>query len=160
VLAAGLIRESCKRTSLSLAWASGHPRQRRPRSWSGRERGVLVANPATAPLSRGRGSPGAAAPGQRHERGRRAATRLGLRIPPMSTVTRRALTAWLVDHGFAELGGKATSHRRFRHESGVVITVPGHGRQNLSQKHVGMIVRQLEDAGFDRDTVRRDLNAR
>jgi len=77
----------------------------------------------------------------------------------MRTVTRRALTAWLVDHGFAELGGKATSHRRFRHKSGVVITVPGHGRQNLSQKHVGMIVRQLEDAGFDRDTVRRDLNA-
>jgi predicted RNA binding protein YcfA (HicA-like mRNA interferase family) len=78
----------------------------------------------------------------------------------MSTVTRRALTAWLVDHGFVELGGKATSHRRFRHESGVVVTVPGHGSQNLSQKHVGMIVRQLEAAGFDRDTVRRDLNAR
>ena len=78
----------------------------------------------------------------------------------MSTVTRRALTAWLVEHGFTELSGKATSHRRFRHESGVVITVPGHGRQNLSQKHVGMIVRQLEDVGLDRDTVRRDLNAR
>ena len=78
----------------------------------------------------------------------------------MSTVTRRALEAWLVDHGFAELGGKATSHRRFRHESGVVIAVPGHGKQNLSQKHVGMIVRQLETAGFDRDTVRRELNAR
>ena len=78
----------------------------------------------------------------------------------MSTVTRRALTAWLFDHGFTELGGTATSHRRFRHESGVVITLPGHGRQNLSQKHVGMIVRQLEGAGFDRDTVRRDLNAR
>ena len=57
-----------------------------------------------------------------------------------------------------ELGGKATSHRRFRHESGVVITVPGHGRQNL-REHVGMIVRQLEGAGFDCDTVRRDLNA-
>ena len=78
----------------------------------------------------------------------------------MSTVTRRALAAWLTDHGFAELGGKATSHRRFRHASGVVITVPGHGKENLSQKHVGMIVRQLEAAGFDRDTVRRDLNAR
>lgn len=78
----------------------------------------------------------------------------------MSTVTRRALTAWLVGHGFTERGGKATSHRRFRHESRVVTTVPGHGRHNLSQKHVGMIVRQLEDAGFDRDTVRRDLNAR
>jgi predicted RNA binding protein YcfA (HicA-like mRNA interferase family) len=68
--------------------------------------------------------------------------------------------ARLTNHGFAELGGKATSHRRFRHESGVVITVPGHGRQNLSQKYVGMIVRQLEAAGFDRETVRRDLNAR
>ena len=78
----------------------------------------------------------------------------------MSTVTRRALTAWLLDHGFAELGGKATSHRRLRHASGVVITVPGHGKENLSQKHVGMIVRELEAAGFDRDTVRRDLNAR
>ena len=78
----------------------------------------------------------------------------------MSTVTRRELTAWLIDHGFTELAGKATSHRRYRHESGVVITVPGHGSQNLSQKHVGMIVRQLESAGFDRDTVRRDLNAR
>ena len=65
----------------------------------------------------------------------------------MSTVTRRALTAWLVEHGFTELSGKATSHRRFRHESGVVITVPGHGRQNLSQKHVGMIVRHLEGTG-------------
>ena len=78
----------------------------------------------------------------------------------MSTVTRRALTAWLRDHGFTELAGKATSHRRFRHQSGVVITVPGHGSQNLSQKHVGMIVRQLEPLGFDRDTVRRELNAR
>jgi predicted RNA binding protein YcfA (HicA-like mRNA interferase family) len=78
----------------------------------------------------------------------------------VSTVTRRALTAWLLGHGFTELAGKATSHRRFRHESGIVITVPGHGRQNLSQKHVGMIVRQLEDAGFDREAVRRDLGAR
>ena len=78
----------------------------------------------------------------------------------MSTITRRALAAWLIDHGFAELGGKATSHRRFRHESGIVITIPGHGKQNLSQKHVGMIMRQLELAGFDRESVRRDLNAR
>jgi predicted RNA binding protein YcfA (HicA-like mRNA interferase family) len=78
----------------------------------------------------------------------------------MSTVTRRALVAWLTDHDFVELGGKATSHRRFRHQSGVVITVPGHGKHNLSHKHVGIIVRQLEAAGFDRDAVRRDLNAR
>src|SRR6202043_3670454 len=86
---------------------------------------------------------------------RRAAPSATSENSPMSTVTRRALTAWLVGHGFTERGGKATSHRRFRHESGVVITVPGHGRRNLIQKHVGMIVRQLEDAGFDRETVRR-----
>ena len=78
----------------------------------------------------------------------------------MSTLTRRALTTWLTHHGFVELPGKATSHRRFRHESGVVITLPGHGGQNLSQKHVGMIVRQLEAAGFDRDAVRQELNVR
>jgi hypothetical protein len=38
VLAADLIRETCKRAWLSLAWASSHPRQRRPRSRSGRTR--------------------------------------------------------------------------------------------------------------------------
>jgi hypothetical protein len=78
----------------------------------------------------------------------------------MSTVTRRALTAWLVDHSFTELGGKATSHRRFRHESGVVITVPDHGKQNVSQKHWSIILLHLEAAGFDRDTFRRELKAR
>jgi predicted RNA binding protein YcfA (HicA-like mRNA interferase family) len=77
----------------------------------------------------------------------------------MSTVTRRALTAWLLAHGFTELAGRATSHRRFRHESGVVITVPEHGGQNISQKHLGMIVRQLEASGFDRDSVRGELHA-
>ena len=130
-----------------------------PSLLEGTRTGRLVANPTTVAFSLN---------AEARERrplasGTNGAARrdpAGVRIPPMSTVTRRALTAWLVDHGFAELGGKATSHRRFRHESGVVITVPGHGRQNLSQKHVGMIVRQLEDAGFDRDTVRRDLNAR
>ena len=103
--------------------------------------------------------PGSAG-GSATERAERCVVARARRDVRMSTVTRRALTAWLGDHGFTELGGKSTGHRRFRHESGVVITVPGHGRQNLSQKHVGMIVRQLGPPGFDRDTVRRDLNAR
>ena len=78
---------------------------------------------------------------------------------PCEQVARRALAAWLTDHGFAELGGKATSHRRFRHESGVVITVPGHGKQNLSQKHIGMTCASLRRQASTGHRAR-DLNAR
>jgi hypothetical protein len=45
---------TCKRTWLSLAWASSHPRQRRPRSRSGREGAAVVApsSARAAPASR------------------------------------------------------------------------------------------------------------
>lgn len=78
----------------------------------------------------------------------------------MSNLKRKTLAKWLVEHEFEQLAGTKTSHTRYRHPSGVVITVADHGKQELSKKHVGMIVRQLEDAGFDRDDVRRALNAR
>jgi predicted RNA binding protein YcfA (HicA-like mRNA interferase family) len=80
-----------------------------------------------------------------------------LEMPITSTVARRVLAVWLIDHGFDELGAKGTSHQRFRHEFGILITAPGHRKQNLSQKHDGMIVLQLEATGCDRDTVRSDL---
>ena len=54
--------------------------------------------------------------------------------------------------------GRKTSHRQFVRD-GVKITLPGHGPADLTKKHVAMIVRQLEAAGFDRDTVRRELDA-
>jgi predicted RNA binding protein YcfA (HicA-like mRNA interferase family) len=73
-------------------------------------------------------------------------------------VERRALVRWMLAHRFAELRVGATSHRRFRHEeTGVVITVVGHGRTALSKKHVGMILRALEGAGFERAQIRAEL---
>ena len=37
------------------------------------------------------------------------------------------------------------------------FTVPAHGRRELSAKHTGMLIRELEKAGFDRDQIREEL---
>jgi hypothetical protein len=57
-----------------------------------------------------------------------------------------------------ELAGKATGHRQFARGS-LKITVPGYGPQDLTKKHVALILRQLAGAGFDKETVRRELSA-
>ena len=73
-------------------------------------------------------------------------------------VSRRDLERWLRDHGFTlETGGK-TGHI-FYVRDGVKITLPGHGPVDLTKKHVGLILRQLEAAGFDKAQVRRELDA-
>jgi hypothetical protein len=72
-------------------------------------------------------------------------------------VTRRRLERWLHDHGFAELPGKATGHRQFV-RGGLKITMSGHGPQGLTKKHVAMVLRLLAGAGFDKETVRRELS--
>jgi len=69
-----------------------------------------------------------------------------------SEVTRRQMERWLLANGFALKAGKKTSHRHFQGH-GVTVTLPGHGPADLTKKHVGMIVRQLASAGFDRSTV-------
>lgn len=71
-------------------------------------------------------------------------------------ITRRGLERWLLDHGFVEVPGRKTGHRQFVRE-GVKVTVPGHGPQDLTKKHVGMFLRQIAAAGFDREQVKRDL---
>ena len=71
-------------------------------------------------------------------------------------LTKRKLIDWLLTHDFEELPRRATSHRRFR-GPGTTITVPAHGRPELSAKHTGMLIRELEKAGFDRDQVREEL---
>lgn len=77
----------------------------------------------------------------------------------MSRVTRKQVMTWLTAHDFTERrGGSGTGHRKFTHPSGVAVTVSGHGPSNLSKKHVGMLMRQLERAGFDRERVREDLH--
>jgi hypothetical protein len=40
---------------------------------------------------------------------------------------------------------------------GVKIALPGHGPQDLTKKHVALILRSLDEAGFDRERVRREL---
>ena len=72
------------------------------------------------------------------------------------SVGRDTVVTWLLAHGFVERRARATSHRQFL-RNGVSVTVMGHGPKDLSKKHVGMLLRQLERAGFDRAQVRREL---
>jgi predicted RNA binding protein YcfA (HicA-like mRNA interferase family) len=71
-------------------------------------------------------------------------------------VTRRSMERWLLTHGFRESRGKKTSHRQFEGH-GIKIALPGHGPQDLTKKHVALIVRQIVGAGFDRAQVLHDL---
>ena len=73
-----------------------------------------------------------------------------------SQVTRRQMERWLLDHGFTPKVGKKTSHRQF-HGHDVTVTLPGHGAPDLTKKHVGMLLRQLEAAGFARTALLDDL---
>lgn len=75
-----------------------------------------------------------------------------------NAVERKAVERWLLGHGFELRPGGKTSHRQFV-GGGVVVTLPGHGPQALSKKHVGMILRQLARGGFHKDEVRRELQA-
>jgi predicted RNA binding protein YcfA (HicA-like mRNA interferase family) len=61
-------------------------------------------------------------------------------------------------NGFIEIKGREGGHRQFKHnQTNVVVTVQGHGRLELSRKATGLAVRQLEKAGFDRQTVKAEL---
>ena len=71
-------------------------------------------------------------------------------------VTRRGLEAWLLKNGFRRLPGGMTGHVQYE-RAGVKITVPGHGPQDLSKKHVGLIIRALVSAGFDREKLKQEL---
>jgi predicted RNA binding protein YcfA (HicA-like mRNA interferase family) len=74
-------------------------------------------------------------------------------------VTRRQMEAWLLDNGFRRLKGGMSGHVQYEYESrGVKITLPGHGPQDLTKKHVSLILRSLDGAGFDRERVRRELS--
>jgi predicted RNA binding protein YcfA (HicA-like mRNA interferase family) len=72
-------------------------------------------------------------------------------------VTRRQMEAWLLRNGFRQLKGGMTGHVQYDGPGGVKITLPGHGPQDLTKKHVALILRALAAAGFDRDRVRREL---
>ncbi len=71
-------------------------------------------------------------------------------------VTRRQMERWLLTNGFTLKPGKKTSHKQFQGH-GVTVTLPGHGPPDLTKKLEGMIVRQLEAAGFERTRVLDEL---
>ena len=71
-------------------------------------------------------------------------------------VTRMQMERWLLANGFVQRKGGKTSHVQFAGR-GVTITLPGHGPSDLTKKHVGMLMRQLERAGFQRDRVLAEL---
>lgn len=71
-------------------------------------------------------------------------------------VTRRQLEMWLLNHGFRRLKGGMSGHAHYE-GPGVKITVPGHGPQDLTKKHVALVIRALTAAGFDREQIRREL---
>jgi len=70
-------------------------------------------------------------------------------------MTRTDLEKWLLRNDFIQAAAGKTSHKQFVRGS-CKVTVPGHGPKDLSKKHVGLILRQLAAAGFDRAEVRRD----
>jgi hypothetical protein len=61
-----------------------------------------------------------------------------------------------LDHGFRRLKGGMSGHVQYE-GAGIKITLPGHGSQDLTKKHVALILRALGGAGFDRERVRREL---
>jgi predicted RNA binding protein YcfA (HicA-like mRNA interferase family) len=69
-------------------------------------------------------------------------------------VDRRTIERWLLAQGFILEPGTKTSHRHFTLR-GTKVTLPGHGPQDLTKKHVALILRALEAAGFDKNAVKR-----
>jgi predicted RNA binding protein YcfA (HicA-like mRNA interferase family) len=74
-----------------------------------------------------------------------------------AVLDRRSLVRWLLTHGFSELPNGSSSHRHFAGPGGVKITIKGHGRQDVSRAVRGNIIKQLTDAGWDREQLRREL---
>ena len=69
---------------------------------------------------------------------------------------RKQMERWLLRNDFSLKSGRKTGHLHFKGHD-VTITLLGHGPTDISKKHVGMILRQLESAGFEKETVLRQL---
>ena len=68
-------------------------------------------------------------------------------------VTRRQMETWLLDNGFRRLKGGMSGHIQYERR-GVKITLPGHGSQDLTKKHVAFIIRALIIMGQDSTGIR------
>jgi predicted RNA binding protein YcfA (HicA-like mRNA interferase family) len=64
------------------------------------------------------------------------------------------METWLLNNGLCRLRGGMSGHVQYERQ-GVKITVPGHEPQDLTKKHVALILRSLDAAGFHRERVRK-----
>lgn len=67
-------------------------------------------------------------------------------------ITRRLVERWLTDHGFEKLQVGGTGHINYS-DGRFKITLSAHGRSELTRKTVGIIVRELERAGYPKRQV-------
>ena len=71
-------------------------------------------------------------------------------------VDRRPVVRWLLARGFEEVPGAQSGHRQFTNGA-VKVTLPGHGPQDLTKKHVALLGRALEIGGFDKKQAIQEL---
>jgi hypothetical protein len=69
-------------------------------------------------------------------------------------VTRRELESWLLREGAVRVK-RADGHKHFRLR-GHHVTVLGHGPQALSATSLSLVMKQLEQAGYRREQLRRE----
>jgi len=69
-------------------------------------------------------------------------------------VTRRELESWLLRQGAVEVK-RADGHKHFSLR-GRHVVVLGHGPQTLSATSLSLVMKQLEQAGYRREYLRRE----
>jgi hypothetical protein len=69
-------------------------------------------------------------------------------------MTRRALESWLLREGAVKVK-RADGHKHFT-LGGHHVVVLGHGPQTLSATSLSLVMKQLEQAGYSRERLRRE----
>ena len=76
------------------------------------------------------------------------------RLYPEKVITRRELERWLLREGAVRVK-RADGHKHFTLR-GRHVVVLGHGPQTLSATSVSLVMKQLEQAGYSREQLRRE----
>ena len=69
---------------------------------------------------------------------------------------RRDLERFLLAQGFTLKPGGMTSHKLYI-RNGAIVTLTGHGPQDVSKKMRGILIRQLEAAGISREEIKKEF---
>lgn len=69
---------------------------------------------------------------------------------------KRVLVRWLCSHGFWLEPHKPDGHARWTNGR-IRLQMVAHGGEDMPPNHVLLVVRKLEEAGYERKTIRREL---